>query len=80
VAGAARARPGRWKPRGDAAYHCGSEVEAAHLAGIELDFYRVDAALRVDEEDLARAARGADAAYLISHFGFPIARCRKARR
>jgi hypothetical protein len=54
------------------AYHCGSEVEAAHLAGVELDYYRVDAQLRVDEEDLARAARGADAAYLISHFGFPM--------
>ena len=55
------------------AYHCGSEVEAAHLAGCEIDFYRVDAALAVDEEDLARAAAGADATYLISHFGFPIA-------
>jgi dTDP-4-amino-4,6-dideoxygalactose transaminase len=55
------------------AYHCGSEVEAAHLAGIELDFYRVDAQLRVDADDLARAAAGADAVYLISHFGFPMA-------
>ena len=54
------------------AYHCGSEVEAAHLAGVQLDFYRVDAQLRVDEEDLARAARSADATYLISHFGFPM--------
>ena len=52
------------------AYHCGSEVEAAHLAGCEIDFYRVDADLQVDEEDLARAAAGADAAYLISCFGF----------
>jgi DegT/DnrJ/EryC1/StrS aminotransferase family len=52
------------------AYHCGSEVEAAHLAGIELDFYRVDARLRVDEEDLARAAVASDATYLISCFGF----------
>ncbi|MDQ6749268.1 MAG: DegT/DnrJ/EryC1/StrS family aminotransferase [Actinomycetota bacterium] len=55
------------------AYHCGSEVEAARLAGLEIDFYRVDDQLRVDEEDLARAAAGADAVYLISCFGFPMA-------
>jgi dTDP-4-amino-4,6-dideoxygalactose transaminase len=55
------------------AYHCGSEVEAARLAGVELLFYRVDASLRVDEDDLARVAGQADAAYLISHFGFPMA-------
>jgi hypothetical protein len=55
------------------AYHCGSEVEAAHLAGLEIDFYRVDGELRVDEDDLARAAAGADTVYLISHFGFPMA-------
>ena len=55
------------------AYHCGSEVEAAHLAGVEIDFYRVDGQLRVDADDLARAAVGADAVYLISHFGFPMA-------
>jgi dTDP-4-amino-4,6-dideoxygalactose transaminase len=54
------------------AYHCGSEVEAAHLAGIDIDFYRVDAQLRVDEEDLARAAAACDATYLISCFGFPM--------
>jgi hypothetical protein len=54
------------------AYHCGSEVEAAHLAGLDVDFYRVDAELRVDEDDLARTAAGADAVYLISHFGFPM--------
>jgi dTDP-4-amino-4,6-dideoxygalactose transaminase len=54
------------------AYHCGSEVEAAHLAGIEIDFYRVDAQLRVDQEDLARAAAACDATYLISCFGFPM--------
>ncbi len=53
------------------AYHCGSEVEAARLAGLEIDFYRVDAELRVDEEDLARVTAGAAAVYLISHFGFP---------
>src|SRR5207302_360062 len=55
------------------AYHCGSEVEAAHLAGVEIDFYRVDGQLRVDADDLARAAADADAVYLISHFGFPMA-------
>jgi dTDP-4-amino-4,6-dideoxygalactose transaminase len=54
------------------AYHCGSEVEAAHLAGAELDFYRVDAQLRVDEDDMARAAAASDATYLISCFGFPM--------
>ncbi len=53
------------------AYHCGSEVEAARLAGVEIDFYRVDARLQADCDDLARAAHRADAVYLISHFGFP---------
>jgi len=55
------------------AYHCGSEVEAARLAGVEIDFYRVDAQLQVDREDLARVAAGCDAVYLISAFGFPTA-------
>jgi dTDP-4-amino-4,6-dideoxygalactose transaminase len=54
------------------AYHCGSDVEAVRLAGAQIDFYRVDASLRVDEGDLARAAASADATYLISHFGFPL--------
>lgn len=53
------------------AFHCGSEVEAARLAGVTVTFYRVDGALQVDEEDLRRAAADADAVYLISHFGFP---------
>ncbi len=53
------------------AYHCGAEVEAARLAGVTATFYRVDGQLQVDEADLARAAAGADAVYLISHFGFP---------
>ena len=52
-------------------YHCGSEVEAARLAGVAVTFYRVDGRLRVDEDDLARAAGESDAVYLISHFGFP---------
>ena len=55
------------------AYHCGSEVEAARLAGLEIDFYRVDPFLRVDRDDLERVAAAADAVYLISHFGFPVA-------
>ncbi|MGI8593462.1 MAG: DegT/DnrJ/EryC1/StrS family aminotransferase [Solirubrobacteraceae bacterium] len=55
------------------AYHCGSEVEAVRLAGARIDFYRVDAHLVPDPDDLARAAREADLTYLISHFGFPIA-------
>jgi hypothetical protein len=54
------------------AYHCGSEVEAARLAGAEVAFYRVSADLRVDEEDLARVAGASDVAYLISAFGFPM--------
>lgn len=53
------------------AYHCGSEVEAAHLRGCEVAFYRVDADLRVDEADMRRVAAEADALYLISNFGFP---------
>jgi perosamine synthetase len=54
------------------AYHCGSEVEAARLAGLDIEFYRVDPWLRVDEEDLERAARRTDAVYLISYYGFPM--------
>lgn len=54
------------------AYHCGSEVEAAHLRGCEVVFYRVDSDLRVDEDDMRRAAAEADALYLISNFGFPM--------
>ena len=54
------------------AYHCGSDVEAARLAGAEIVFYRVDGSLRADEEDLQRAAAASDATYLISNFGFPM--------
>jgi dTDP-4-amino-4,6-dideoxygalactose transaminase len=53
------------------AYHCGSEVEAARLAGVDVRFYRVDASLTVDEDDMAKVAADADATYVISHFGFP---------
>jgi dTDP-4-amino-4,6-dideoxygalactose transaminase len=54
------------------AYHCGSEVEAARLAGVEVVFYRVLPTLQVDEEDLMRAAKESDATYLISYYGFPM--------
>ena len=59
------------------AYHCGSEVEAAHLRGCEVDFYRVDAQLRVDEDDMRRVAMESDLLYLISDFGFPCPRRRR---
>src|SRR5947209_8129254 len=48
------------------AYHCGSEVEAARLAGLEVEFYRVAPDLNADADDLARAAERCDATYLIS--------------
>jgi dTDP-4-amino-4,6-dideoxygalactose transaminase len=54
------------------AYHCGSEVEAARLAGVEVVFYRVLPTLEVDYEDLMRAAKQCDATYLISYYGFPM--------
>lgn len=54
------------------AYHCGSEVEAARLAGVEVAFYRVDGSLRVDLDDMAAVAESCDATYAISHFGFPM--------
>jgi hypothetical protein len=52
-------------------FHCGAEVDAARLAGLEVVFYRVAPSLQVDEDDLATVAAGADAVYLVSHFGFP---------
>jgi perosamine synthetase len=55
------------------AYHCGSEVEAARLAGLDVAFYRVSADLVVDDDDLARVAAMCDVTYLISCFGFPTA-------
>jgi hypothetical protein len=54
------------------AYHCGSEVEAAHLRGCSVSFYGVDSELRVDEDDMHRVAGECDALYLISDFGFPM--------
>src|SRR5713226_5339264 len=47
------------------AYHCGSEVEAARLAGLDIAFYRVAADLVVDEDDLARVAATCDVTYVI---------------
>ena len=54
------------------AYHCGAEVEAVRLSGAEIEWYRVDEDLGVDVEDLERATRESDVAYVISHFGFPM--------
>lgn len=53
-------------------FHCGAEVDAARLAGVEVVFYRVAPSLEVDEDHLAKVAAGVDAVYLISHFGFPL--------
>ncbi|WP_283138347.1 DegT/DnrJ/EryC1/StrS family aminotransferase [Rhizohabitans arisaemae] len=54
------------------AFHCGSEVEAARLLGVDVVFYRVDASLHADEEDLARVAKQTDVTYLVSYFGWPL--------
>ncbi|GAA4627125.1 hypothetical protein GCM10023196_038090 [Actinoallomurus vinaceus] len=54
------------------AYHCGSEIEAARLAGVEVVFYRVLPTLEVDVEDLFRVAQQCHATYLISYYGFPM--------
>ncbi len=53
-------------------FHCGAEVDAARLAGVDVVFYRVTPSLEVDDDDLAKVAAGVDAVYLISHFGFPL--------
>lgn len=54
------------------AYHCGSEVEAARVAGLEVAFYRVNSDLSVDVDHMRAIAGGCDALYLISFFGFPM--------
>lgn len=54
------------------AFHCGSEVEAARVLGIEIEFYRVGSDLEVDVEHMKEVARDCDAVYLISNFGFPV--------
>ncbi|RIK10785.1 MAG: hypothetical protein DCC49_02345 [Acidobacteria bacterium] len=53
------------------AFHCGSEVEAARALGIKIEFYRVSSDLEVDVDHMTEVARGCDALYLISNFGFP---------
>lgn len=53
------------------AFHCGSEVEAARVLGIEIEFYRVTSDLEVDVFNMKEVAKGCDAVYLISNFGFP---------
>lgn len=57
-----------WMP----SYHCGMEVRAAADAGLAPRFYRVQADLAIDEEDLARGLRRAPGPVLLIHyFGFP---------
>jgi len=66
------------------AYHHGVEVEAVRAAGARIVFYRVDADLRIDLDDLARKAAAPDVRVLyVTHFvGFaqPIAEALKLAR
>jgi perosamine synthetase len=56
-----------WLP----AYHCGVEADAAIHAGYEVRFYRIDAHLRIDEEDLRRRWEPRPGPVLLIHyFGF----------
>lgn len=63
------------------AYHHGVEVEAARAAGAHIVFYRVDADMRVDLDDIARKAAqpGVRVVYVTHFVGFaqPIAEARK---
>jgi hypothetical protein len=54
-------------------YHHGVEVEAVRAAGATIDFYRIDATLTMDLEDVARrAAQSGVRALYVTHFiGFP---------
>lgn len=58
-------------------YHHGVEVEAVRAAGAEVRFYRVDAQMRIDLDDLAKRAEAADVriVYVTHYVGFaqPIA-------
>jgi dTDP-4-amino-4,6-dideoxygalactose transaminase len=57
-----------WMP----SFHCGMEVRAAADTGLVPRFYRVEADLSIDEEDLARALRRDPGPVLLIHyFGFP---------
>jgi dTDP-4-amino-4,6-dideoxygalactose transaminase len=63
------------------AYHHGVEVEAARAAGARIVFYRVDADMRIDLDDIARKAAqpGVRVVYVTHFVGFaqPIAEARK---
>jgi perosamine synthetase len=63
------------------AYHHGVEVEAVRAAGANIVFYRVDADMRIDLDDIARKAaqRGVRAVYVTHFVGFaqPIAEVRE---
>ena len=66
------------------AYHHGVEVEAVRAAGGEIVFYRVDADMRIDLDDVVRRAAGRDVRVLyVTHYaGFaqPIAEARTLAR
>jgi dTDP-4-amino-4,6-dideoxygalactose transaminase len=51
------------------AYHHGVEVEAAYATGATLEFYRVDANMMIDVEDILRRAKKKDAKVIyVTHF------------
>jgi len=52
------------------AYHHGVEVEAVRAAGGEVVFYRVDADMRIDLDDLRARAGGARLVYVTHYAGF----------
>ena len=54
------------------AYLCGSELDAVLKAGVEVRFYRIDTACRIDEEHLRRSLDArTGAVFVIHYFGFP---------
>jgi dTDP-4-amino-4,6-dideoxygalactose transaminase len=54
------------------AYHCGSEIEALRVAGVECRFYEGSASLEPDEAELAKLLDDRVVAlYLIHYLGFP---------
>jgi len=50
------------------AFHCGVEVQAAMLAGYEVDFYNIKRDLRIDFEDLVRRVNKQSRALFIIHY------------
>jgi perosamine synthetase len=66
------------------AYHHGVEVEAVRAAGARIVFYRVDADMRIDLDDIARKAAqpGVRVVYVTHFVGFaqPVAEARKIAR